>query len=222
MSESNVVSDLATRLQREIDQAKGHISQFQEEAAAKAVSLKARYEQFEAVRARLARQFEPRIKAITERIKDAKVDTDRNRDGGEVRLHMGHTDLIPPAVTLRFVLSHGGSVETLALDYYLSIIPVLFDYRSHDHIEMPIASIDDAKLLAWMDDRIIEFTRVYLQIPFIEGYHDKNRVTDPVGKVSFNKLMAKGTIEHKGKTYHFASENAMTEFKREPDKYATA
>jgi YHS domain-containing protein len=85
---------------------------------------------------------------------------------------------------------------------------------------MPVGSVDDAKLMAWVDDRIVEFTKVYLQIPFIAAYHDKNKVTDPVAKVSFNKLMAKGTIEHKGKTYHFASDDAMAEFKREPDKYA--
>jgi YHS domain-containing protein len=206
----------------EIDQAKGQVTQLHKETEAKSRSLRERYEQFEAIRARLAKQFEPRIKTIMEKVKDVKMDTQRSLDVGEVRLIMGHTELIPPAVTLRFVLSHDGSVEKLTLDYYLSIIPVMFEFRPHDRFETPLSGLDDAKVLGWVDDRIIEFTKVYLQIPFIDAYNDKNRVTDPVAKVNFNKLMAKGTIEHKGKTYHFASEDSMNEFKREPGKYVPA
>jgi YHS domain-containing protein len=222
MSASQPSRDLAARLQKEIDQAQSQVSQFQREAAEKVAKLKVRFEQFEAVRARLRSQFEPRIKAIADRIKDVKVDEERNREGGEVRLNMGHTELIPPAVTLRFVLSHGGAVDKIVIDYYLSIIPVMFEFRPHDRIEMPLEGLDDAKLLAWVDDRIVEFAKVYASIPFIEAYQDKNRVTDPVAKVSFNKLMAKGTIEHKGRTYHFASEDSMKEFQREPERYVTA
>ncbi len=219
MSTPSGSNDLASRLQQEIDKAKGQVAQFHKDSSEKAQALSARYAKFEEVRARLAKQFEPRVKAITERVKEAKVDHERDRDGGEVRISMGHTDLVPPGVMLRFVLSHGGAVESIAIDYYLSIIPVLFEFRSHDRIEMPLDTIDDAKLLAWVDDRIVEFTKNYLQIPFIEAYTKDSRVIDPVAKVSFNRVLAKGTTEYKGTKYYFASEESLKAFQHEPAKF---
>ena len=58
------------------------------------------------------------------------------------------------------MLSHGGAVESIAIDYYLSIIPVLFEFRSHDRIEMSLSDevlprLDrGANRLAEHDDRL--------------------------------------------------------------------
>lgn len=215
--------DLASRIQQEVARAKAQVVQLHEDSAERTRTLAARYEEFERARTQLRDKFEPRIKLLMEQIKDVRVDHDRDRDGGQVRLHMGHTEMVPPAVTLRFVLSHAGEMDKLALDYYLSIIPTLFDFKGHDRIEVPLADLakgpGTATLLAWVDDRIVEFSQAYLKIPFIDAYHQKNRVTDPVAKVAFNKLLAKGTIDHKGTTYYFASDESLEAFKREPDTY---
>lgn len=220
MTTANPQTDLASRLQQEIEKAKGQVAQFHKESSQKSQTLNAGYAKFEEVRARLAEQFKLRIKALTESIKESKVDHERDRDGGEVRISMGHTELVPPSVVLRFVLSHGGAVESLAIDYYLSIIPVLFEFKAHDRIEMPLDQIDDAKLMAWVDDRIVEFTRTYLQIPFIDAYTKDSRVVDPVAKVSFNRVLAKGSVEYKGTKYYFASDESLKAFQGEPGKFA--
>lgn len=220
MTTANPRTDLASRLQQEIEKAKGQVAQFHKESSQKSQTLNAGYAKFEEVRTRLAEQFKLRIKALTESIKESKVDHERDRDGGEVRISMGHTELVPPSVVLRFVLSHGGAVESLAIDYYLSIIPVLFEFKAHDRIEMPLDQIDDAKLMAWVDDRIVEFTRTYLQVPFIDAYTKDSRVVDPVAKVSFNRVLAKGSVEYKGTKYYFASDESLKAFQGEPGKFA--
>jgi YHS domain-containing protein len=48
---------------------------------------------------------------------------------------------------------------------------------------------------------------------------DENKVTCPVSGSTFNKSDAAGSMEYKGKTYHFCCDNCKEKFEKDPEKY---
>ena len=67
----------------------------------------------------------------------------------------------------------------------------------------------------WLDDRIVGFVELYIQIHEGEIFEKAEYVEDPVAKVKFPKFAAGATLEHGGQTYFFIDETTKAEFARQ-------
>jgi YHS domain-containing protein len=100
----------------------------------------------------------------------------------------------------------------VAPDQDLKLVPVLWKFDSHSEFSTPIDKVDADGLTRWLDDRILSFVDLFIQIHEGEIFDKAEMVEDPVAKISFPKFAAAATLEQGGKTYFFIDEKNKTEF----------
>ena len=100
------------------------------------------------------------------------------------------------------------------LGYDLEIIPVFFRYEPHAELEFPLDAVDEAAAGRWVDDRIVDFVRVYLSMGEDEFYSPEHMVEDPVAHVRFPDFAAGATLEWQGQKYYFIGEETRQEFEK--------
>lgn len=120
------------------------------------------------------------------------------------------TDLA--TMTLTVGVSASPDATKLVLDYNLLIVPTYFDYERHARMEMPLSSIDKNAVGAWLDDRLVSCVKAYLSMQDNEYYLRRILVEDPITKAKFLKEDAAASIEHKGATVYFASEQSKKDY----------
>ena len=146
----------------------------------------------------------------------------RGFHGRMTRLVVPFSDRCPANVELSFHLGHDGPVENALLDYKLDIIPIFIKFDSHDQLVIPIANPNDAAIGAWIDDKLVEFTRTYFKLYFTDQYQKQNMETDPVMSIRFPRAYAAANKEYQGRTYHFYTTESFDEFERNPSQYVSA
>jgi YHS domain-containing protein len=130
-----------------------------------------------------------------------------------------HTDRFPARVRLEFGLGNDRQAENLLLSYRLEILPIFFDFPRQDELALPLQSVDDAKVAAWFEDKIVAFLDAYLRLETHPTYQSDNLATDPVCGMPLNKLHAAARLVHDGVTFYFCVEDCRKKFAEDPDRY---
>jgi YHS domain-containing protein len=115
-------------------------------------------------------------------------------------------------VRLRFTALPDRDFEKLILSYLLEITPAVVHFRPYAQIEFPLNAVDKAAAAKWIDDRIIDFVRTYLSMGEPEICPNDQMVEDPVARIRFPKFAAATTLERKGETFYFISEETRRAF----------
>ena len=179
-----------------------------------------------------AQVFQPRIEALTEVnvFKDIKISVSLERQGPEgLGLHVETTTLSvpyseesPAKVVLAFRVSHDGTIENAVIEYVLEILPIYIKFVGHVQLLVPLDNPSDEAIAAWLDDRLVEFTRTYLALSFTDQYQTKSLETDPVMNVQFPRAFAAGKKEDHGRTYYFYTKESLQDFEKAPSDYIGA
>ena len=85
-----------------------------------------------------------------------------------------------------------------------------------------MAKPNEVAVGAWIDDKLIEFTRTYFKLYFSDQYQTPNLETDPVMGIRFSRAYAAGKEEYQGHTYHFYTTESFQEFQKSPSLYFSA
>ena len=115
-------------------------------------------------------------------------------------------------VRLRFTALPDRDFQELILSYLLEITPAVVHFRPYAQIEFPLNAVDKAATAKWIDDRIIDFVRTYLSMGEPELCPKDQMVEDPVARIRFPKFAAAATLERKGETFYFISEETRRTF----------
>jgi YHS domain-containing protein len=115
-------------------------------------------------------------------------------------------------ITLTFSVAPDQAVKTAVVESELKVVPVLWKFDTHSEFRTPISAVDTAGLTKWLDDRIMSFVDLYIQIHEAEVYDKAEMVEDPVAKVKFPKFAAGATLEKGGQTYYFIDETTKAAF----------
>jgi hypothetical protein len=115
-------------------------------------------------------------------------------------------------IHLTYSVAPDAAVKRVIVEQDLRIVPVLWKFDSHAEFSSPIAPLDEAGLKKWLDDRIIRFVELYVQIHESEILDKAEYVEDPVAKVKFPKFAAGATLEHGGQTHYFIDDKSRQEF----------
>ena len=145
----------------------------------------------------------------------------RGRQASTTTLSVPFSDECPARVQLSFRIDHDTSVENVLLDYKLEILPIYFKFNSHEQLMIPIEPLDENAIGAWIEDRLVDFTRTFFELYFHDEYQKHHLETDPVMDIRFPRTFAVGKQEYEGQTYHFYSNESMQRFVKEPAAYIT-
>jgi YHS domain-containing protein len=133
-----------------------------------------------------------------------------------------HCDRFPATGELSLVLSHDQRIENLLVIYHLEILPIFFQFVGQDQVVFPLDDVDETKVAAWIDDRLIAFVETYLHLELGEQYQAGNLVTDPVCGMRINKHYATSPVEDRGRLFYFCTEGCRAKFLEAPHHYVSA
>ena len=207
-------SPLDARIAAEIETAQAQIRQFQREAEQSYEAIHDRYKRFLKVARRTRRLVQVRLETLARRFTFTARPTffhAEHRFQGAVACSFP-SELAQ--VMLRFSLSHDGDLLNVYLDYDLELLPIYVKYTPHERLEQPLDNFDEAAVARWLDDRVVDFVRTFLQIPLTEAYQREHMVTDPIANVRFPRSFARMKLDFKGKTFYFISDETCWEFER--------
>lgn len=204
-------NSLAARIKSEFDARASRAKTAEQERAKGSKEREALLAKFDKVCEELKGVWRPRLEDFAKQMGDAvKVKPTVQPSQREASIDF-QTDLAQVSVTLSASVSPDGS--KLVLDHYLQILPVFFDYERHARLEMPIDKVDTAAVGKWIDDRLVASVKAYLSLQDNEHYVKRAQVEDPITKARFLKQDAAAVLEHEGRTYHFASNESMKQYK---------
>jgi YHS domain-containing protein len=116
---------------------------------------------------------------------------------------------------LTFAVAPDQDLKRAVVECDLKVVPVLWKFDSHSEFGTPIDKVDADGLTRWLDDRILSFVDLFIQVHEGEIFDKAEMVEDPVEKISFPKFAAGATLEHEGKMYFFIDERTKAEFARQ-------
>jgi hypothetical protein len=117
-------------------------------------------------------------------------------------------------MTLTFSVVPDRDIKNAVVEYDLGIVPVLWRFDKHAEFSTPVAAPDLDALTRWLDDRIVGFVELYIQIHEGDLYDQAEYIEDPVAGVKFPKFAAGATLEHDGRTVYFVDDKSRDEFAR--------
>lgn len=141
--------------------------------------------------------------------------------GKHVTIAIPHSDNCLAKVVLEFHLDDDLNYDNLILDYKLEIIPVYLKFEAKDRFVIPAELFSASATTTWIDDKIVEFVRLYFEIYFSEYYQIESIVHDPVLNISFPKAFASGTKTFDGTTYYLFTAESQKRFEDQPGSYVS-
>ena len=223
------VDRLVQRLSAEVDAAEDRVHSLQADAARVFVGQEQRFMRFVAVADRIHAILLPRLEAFTKVnvFKDIKQSVSLELRGPEVRgfhgrtttLTLPYSDGCPAPMELSFRLGHDGSLENAVMDYRLEILPIFIKFDNHDQLVIPIDQPSEEAIAAWIDDKLVGFTRTYFEVYFHDEYQKRSLEMDPVMNIRFPKAFAAGKKEYQKRTYHFYTKESFEKFEKDPSEY---
>jgi len=223
------VDQLIERLSAEVVAATERIHTLQTEAAKVFLEQEQRLMQFVALAERIHTILQPRIEAFTKVnvFKDIQQDMSlelrgpkpRGFHGRAITLSVPSSDACPGKVELSFHLGHDNPIENAIMDYRLEILPIFIKFDSHDQLVIPIDNPSEDAIAAWIDDKLVGFTRTYFKMYFTEQYQKQNFEMDSVMNIRFPRAFAVGEKEYQGHTYHFYTKESFQAFEKDPSEY---
>jgi YHS domain-containing protein len=85
-------------------------------------------------------------------------------------------------------------------------------YDKQDTISFSLGAVDESRCEEWVEQKLLSFLDVYLQLGHIKQYQKQNLVIDPVCGVQVNKAYAitEGAVE--SQTHFFCGEDCRAKF----------
>jgi YHS domain-containing protein len=129
------------------------------------------------------------------------------------------TERFPATVKLELSVGTDGEADNLMARYDLQILPVLFRFQGQSEIAFPLDAVNEGRLTAWVEERLVAFVDTYLSLEGLEAYQQENLVTDPVCGMVLQKPLAAAHVDYQGRTWYFCVEECRRQFAANPERY---
>ncbi len=213
-------ASFAERLRSEIEASERRIQQLREEKLQDFDLLKARHDRCDRESERLVEEIIlPRMQELVSAFGKTEFLERDSRDQTTLVLKFPHSARFPARTTLRMSIAHDQEIKKILIHYDLEILPIFIQYNKHAQLEVPLDSIDDQKIASWVEDRLLEFTKTYLELEFADQYQKANVVTEPVAGLRVSKLICEADCEYQGHRYYFLTEENKEQFLQDPSRY---
>lgn len=204
------VSELAKRIDAALSGVKEKAQHQMQQRLQEHQDRQAMLKEYEKAQARIVEIAKPRLEALAKRAGDrVKVTPTVSQTRRAATFEFKSAKAL---MTLTFSVAPDQELKRAVVECDLKVVPVLWKFDSHSEFSTPIANIDTAGLTKWLDDRILSFVDLFIQVHEGEIFEKAEMVEDPVAKISFPKFAAGATLEQGGKTYFFIDEKNKAEF----------
>lgn len=210
------MADIATLMERidaEFAQSDRQIKEFQTRKVEEYHGRQQRLELFAKVCDELQETWRPRLDALARKFGDKVQVTPTITPSGREATFEFKTSLAH--IILRVSAATDEDVRNLVLDYNLHILPILMKFEPHMRVEFPLEKVDSEAVGSWIDDRIVDFVKVFLSVHRNELYLKDHMVMDPVSCTRFPKYCAAATLDWEHQKFYFISEETRAEFAKQ-------
>lgn|GEM_PF-3314107 len=210
---ASTTGDLSSRLDAVVKEAKGRVKSFQTEAETARLEARERFQRFLTIAERIVVIGREKLEKARERLEFEVIPTQYQTEQTYTRLvTLDVNSELAGVIKLVFRLTHDLDVREILLTYHLDIVPAFFRFNADSRLVMPLEEYDEEVVGKWLDDRIVEFADVYLEMHSTKQHQERVMVSDTVAGISFPKYFAASTLEYEGTTYYFISEETRREF----------
>jgi len=207
------VNELAKRIEGAFSAVKDKAQQQMQERLGEFQQRQGLLKEYEKAQANIVEIAKPRLEVLAKRAGDrAKVTPSVAQTRRAATFEFKSSKAL---MVLTFSVSPDREVKNAVVESDLKVVPVLWKFDSHSEFSTSIAKVDADGLTKWLDDRILSFINLYIQIHESEIVDKAEMVEDPVAKISFPKFAAGATLEQGGKTHYFIDENSKAEFAKQ-------
>jgi hypothetical protein len=207
------VSELSRRIDAALAAVKDKAQQQAQERLQEYQERQALLKAYEKAQAQVIEVIKPRLAALAERAGDkVKVTPSVSQTRRAATFDFKSSKAV---LALTFSVAPDREVKQAVVECDVKVIPVLWKFDAHTDFSTPIANVDAGRLTKWIDDRIMAFVDLYIQIHEGELFEKAEMVEDPVAKISFPKFAAGATLDHGGQTHFFIDETNRAEFARQ-------
>jgi YHS domain-containing protein len=207
------INDLVARIDGAIKAVKTKAKKQQQELLKEHQDRQKLLKEYEKVQAKIVQIAKPRLEALAKRAAErVKVTPSTSETRRSARFEFRAPEA---SITLTFSVAPDKEIKNAVVEYDLRIIPVLRKFNSHAEFSTPIAAFDADGTAKWLDDRIVEFVELFIEMHEGEVVEKAEYVEDPIAKVKFPKFAAEATLEHNGQTYFFIDDRTKAEFARQ-------
>jgi YHS domain-containing protein len=192
-----------------------HLQQRMAEAAA-------RHQRYTALADRLMQEvIRPRMEKLKTLFDNAKMSEGRC-SRHTCCCQFDHTVRFPATAYLEIGITRDGEIKTVVLQSQIEILPIFFAVEGRDELTMLLDEVDDEKVAAWVDAKILYFVETYLRLETSDQHQQENIVTDPVCGMRVNKAFAPAQMTYRGETYYFCIRDCRARFAENPERYLSS
>jgi YHS domain-containing protein len=216
----NALHDLEKRIQEKLAVTEDRRKLEENHLQLRMAEFEERHRKFTALADQLTTNVvRPRLLKLRAHFDNAKLPECESSGRHQCTCEFEHTERFPAHAKLELGVSRDGECRTLLVIYNLEILPVFFKFDGHDQLALPLDGIDEEKVAAWVEDRVVKFVETYLRLETIDQYQTDNLVTDPVCGMRINKNHAAAQMKYQGRIYYFCLEECLRKFDADPGMY---
>lgn len=214
---SNLV-DFAKRIKVQLNAADREPYWGPDEAEQYMSAMEARRERFERLSTQLNEAvIQPRVETLAGYFPNASLV--RDEPAGHCSCWFGYTERFPSTTKVSFVVEHDVRFEKVAVCYETWMTPVFIKFNERDKLTSPLFDLKVDQVSTWVEERLLEFLDLYLQIDRGGDDLDEDAATDPVCGMRISRSAAAASDSHLGHPYFFCSRECQERFAREPTAY---
>lgn len=207
------LTELASRIDKVLTAVKDRTKQEQQARLQDHAERQKLLAEYEKTRAKVVEIAKPRLEALAKRAGNRATVTPTVSETRRTAIFEFRS--AKAYMTLTFSVAPDATVKNIVVERDLRIVPVLWKFVSHAEFITPVTNPDLAGLTKWLDDRIVEFAELYVQIHEGEILEKADYVEDPVAKIKFPKFAAGAVLEHGGQTHYFIDDSTRLEFAKQ-------
>lgn len=207
------INELTARIDGAITSVKDKLKQQQQQELQSFQDRQRLLTEYERVRSQITEIAKPRLEALAKRAGE-RVSVTPTVSGNQRSVAFDFRSS-KAYITLTFSVAPDREVKNAVVTQDLRIVPVLWNFTPHAEFSTPIAKPDLNALTKWLDDRIIAFVGLFIEIHENELLEKAEFVEDPVAKVKFPKFAAGATLDHNGQTHFFIDDSTKAEFAKQ-------
>jgi YHS domain-containing protein/uncharacterized membrane protein HdeD (DUF308 family) len=162
----------------------------------------------------LATVIRPRMELLARCFENARISADADDRHG-CCCTFEHTPRFPARAFFAVGLTHLGEARMMVVQDEAAILPAYVSPPPADRLVTPLEEIDEERVKAWLEGRILAFLDAYLQVETAPRYQEENVVSDPVCGVLLNKSLTSLSCQAGGRTFYFCGEPCRARFLQE-------
>lgn len=214
-SQANALAQFRMRLEERVHSSRQEPNWRPADITAEMQQFQGRKLRFDQVAPQLVTEVvRPRLAQLALLFKNASVGDDPSND--RASCWFGYCERFPSSAKIEFAIFPDAPMENLVVRLEASIFPSYQRFEPHDKLLVSLVKPDEAQVVQWVEDRLLEFLEAYLRIDRgIEELEDEV-VTDPVCGMRLGRAKAVATADFRGHQYFFCSAACQQQFLHDP------